>query len=610
MTEREAQYREIAKLFSAALNQHRLYAENHPLAQASVQNLHTLFSQSLRSQERLTLATKDKHFLVNGSPLELKATGVTALMEEFVARQVESLSFERDLTYEELRGLLKLMALPAKSAGAAGGFQKQFDQQRFRHIRLGAVHYQEVGEGEVPEIRAEETQPDRIEEKREASFSVFEAEEAVEEKEAYEGRARSEELERIGKDLGIPDWLPRGPWLRRLLERIEEEVSRKVDEKVAPVQRELGVVRNEKERVDAIIRNMGEGVVVVDHEGKIQLMNPAAEKLLGMSLRDARGIVLASVLKAEHLLALAKGPLKDQPDHVTKEIEVKSIDDHTRKILQASTAIIENQAGKTVGMVSVLSDITRQKEIEEMKSAFVAHVSHELRTPLFAIEQSLALLLEKEKAHLSANEEQFLAIAHRNIIRLSRLVDDLLDVAKLEAGQMRLRKTCFSIGDLVRHTVETVRGWAGTNALTIEERYPQSDLEVEADPDRITQVVTNLLSNALKFTPPGGKILVELDTDYRDPANSRPWVAVSVEDTGIGIAKEDQERIFEKFEQVSLVAPKGVSSTGLGLTIAKEIVELHGGKIWVESDPGKGSRFTFIIPKDSGASEEERDLSR
>jgi len=376
------------------------------------------------------------------------------------------------------------------------------------------------------------------------------------------------------------------------------------------LQRELGVVRDERERVDAIIRNMGEGVVVVDHEGKIQLMNPAAEKLLGMSLRDARGIVLASVLKAEHLLALAKGPLKDQPDHVTKEIEVKSIDDHTRKILQASTAIIENQAGKTVGMVSVLSDITRQKEIEEMKSAFVAHVSHELRTPLFAIEQSLALLLEKEKAHLSANEEQFLAIAHRNIIRLSRLVDDLLDVAKLEAGQMRLRKTCFSIGDLVRHTVETVRGWAGTNALTIEERYPQSDLEVEADPDRITQVVTNLLSNALKFTPPGGKILVELDTDYRDPANSRPWVAVSVEDTGIGIAKEDQERIFEKFEQVSLVAPKGVSSTGLGLTIAKEIVELHGGKIWVESDPGKGSRFTFIIPKDSGASEEERDLSR
>lgn len=607
MTEREAQYGEIAKLFSAALNQHRLYAENHPLAQASAQNLHALFSKSFRSQERLTLATKDKHFLINGSPLDPKVTGVAALIQEFVARQVESLSFERGLTFEELKGLLKLMALPARTA-AAGGFQTQFDQQRFQHVRLGAVRYQEVGAEEISEIHARETRRDA--EEKQAAFGVFEAEEAARERESYEEIERNEELERIGKELKIPDWLPRGPWLRRLLERIEEEVSRRADEKVAGVQRELRVVRDEKERVDAIIRNMGEGVVVVDQEGKIQLMNPAAEKLLGMNLMDARGLVLASVLKAEHLLAVAKGPLKDQPDHVTKEIEVKSIDDHTRRILQASTAVIENQAGKTVGMVSVLSDITKQKEIEEMKSAFVAHVSHELRTPLFAIEQSLALLLEKEKERLSANEEQFLSIAHRNIIRLSRLVDDLLDVAKLEAGQMRLRKAPFKIRDLLRHTVETVRGWAGANALAIEERYPQSDFEVEADPDRITQVVTNLLSNALKFTPPGGKIVVELETDYREPASSRPWIAISVEDTGIGIAKEDQERIFEKFEQVSLAAPKGLSSTGLGLTIAKEIVELHGGKIWVESDPGKGSRFTFIIPKDSGASEEQRDLSR
>jgi len=386
--------------------------------------------------------------------------------------------------------------------------------------------------------------------------------------------------------------------VRRLRERFDEEVSRRVQKEVGAIQKEFKRTLDEKERVDTIIRNMAEGLVVVDNEGKIQLMNPAAEKLLGISLEEGKGVPITQLSKAEHLLALARGPLTDQAEHVTKEIELKSVQDDTRRILQASSAVIENEQGRTVGMVSVLSDITRQKEIEEMKSAFVAHVSHELRTPLFAIEQSLALLLDKEAVSLNPQEEQFLSIAHRNIIRLARLVDDLLDVAKIEARQMRLRKISFKICDLVHHVAETVRGWAGTNQLTIEEKYPESDLEIEADPDRLTQVVTNLLGNAIKFTPPGGKITVEVDTHHSEPEISEePCIAVSVQDTGIGIAREDQKRIFEKFEQVSLARPKGISSTGLGLTIAKEIVELHGGKIWLRSGEGEGSRFTFVIPR-------------
>ena len=401
--------------------------------------------------------------------------------------------------------------------------------------------------------------------------------------------------------------------LRRIRDQFKEELSRRLKEETAVIEREKKRALDEKERVDSIIRSIGEGLVVVDGDGKIQFMNPAAEKLLGLNQSGAKGVPVPELVKGQHTLAMAKGPLRDGADHVTKEIEVKSSDAETQRIVQASTAVIENEDGKTVGMVSVLSDITKQKQLDEAKSKFVSHVSHELRTPLLSIQESLALLLGKEIGEVTPEQEKFLSIAQRNIGRLSRLVNDLLDVAKLEAGKIELRPVSFELKDMVHHVVETVRSWAEGKGVAIDEAYPKESVPMLADPDRLTQVVTNLLGNAIKFTPEGGKISVEVEIDSRQPAPGtaeEPGVAVSVQDSGIGIPKHDQERIFEKFEQVSLASPQGVSSTGLGLTIAKEIVELHGGKIWVDSNEGQGSRFTFAIPQRlRGAVKAEQDVA-
>jgi len=379
--------------------------------------------------------------------------------------------------------------------------------------------------------------------------------------------------------------------LRQIKERYQTEIK--------GLKGELQRAHGHKERLENVIGSLAEGLVVVDNEGKIQMLNPAAEKLLGMKQGQGLGIPIDQSLKAEHIVALTKGPLLDEANEVAKEIEVRSIDDETRKILQASSAVIENEQGETVGMVAVLSDITKQKKIDEMKSKFVAHVSHELRTPLLAIEQSLRILLSKEVEAVSPEQEKFLQIADRNISRLSRLVNDLLDVAKIEAGEMKLKPISFKICDMVHHVVETVRGWAENKKIAIEEKLPVPDVEVEADPDRIIQVVTNLLGNAVKFTPDGGRVTLEIDPNRKEEEVSQePCVAICVQDTGVGIPLEDQDRIFRKFEQGSLPSPSGgVGSTGLGLTIAKEIVDLHKGKIWVESEPGKGSRFIFAIPK-------------
>lgn len=386
--------------------------------------------------------------------------------------------------------------------------------------------------------------------------------------------------------------------LRRIRDRFAAELALQVKQQTMVLEREKKRVLDEKERVDSIIRSIGEGLVVVDGDGKIQFMNPAAEKLLGLDQKGAKGVPIPQLMKGEHTLALAKGPLRDGADHVTKQVELKSSSEDTQKIVQASTAVIENEDGKTVGMVSVLSDITKQKQLDEAKSKFVAHVSHELRTPLLSIQESLALLLGKEIGEVTPEQEKFLSIAQRNIGRLSRLVNDLLDVAKLEAGKIELRPMPFELRDMVHHVVETVRSWAEGKGVTIGEAYPEKSIQMVADPDRLTQVVTNLLGNAIKFTPEGGKISVEINPEQSAPGMAeKPGVAVSVQDSGIGIPKQDQKRIFEKFEQVSLASPQGVSSTGLGLTIAKEIVELHGGRIWVDSSEGEGSRFTFAIPQ-------------
>lgn len=786
MTKKEEQYGEIVKLFSLALNQYRLYSENHPTVQMAVRNLFSVFKGALKSDGVVNLLSAGDHLSVNNVSLDKKTTGVASLLNEWGRRQIEVVTFEPGLGDGEIESFLKLLALPVRSREEVGGFKKKFAEARFRHIRLGSARFQVVreeekvigreeigpglgkgeesggkeglgeggglgkgrglggkegpggkegfgvggglgglGEGEgsleleeeidvgaipgrLPRIgRMEEaierflkggggeiafdaqrlageleTNPREValqmvrraqspeelrgivkrmgeflQERLAQSFllqgmdfsqpisrlatefmGIMEGPEArgdfkplsgelVEILERSADGVRVELIARAFRETGadperllemIAKFLPgkevRGRILEALKKRLgglgvgAEEITRlfaaqelgELRERVTVLEREKVRVLAEKVRIDAIIRNMGEGLVVVDNEGKIQLMNPAAEKLLGIEPEKGRGSPIVGLLKAEHLLAVAKGPLRDQVDRITKEIEVKSVSDDTRRILQASSAVIENEEGNTVGMVSVLSDITRQKEIEEMKSAFVAHVSHELRTPLFAIEQSLALLIEKESGESNPEREQFLSIAHRNIVRLSRLVNDLLDMAKLEAGQMRLNKISFKICDLVHHGVETLRGWMGSMELTMAERYPENDIEVEADPDRLTQVVTNLVGNAIKFTPSGGKITVEVDPHYIAPEISEePCIVISVQDTGVGIAEKDQKRIFEKFEQASVARRQGVSSSGLGLTIAKEIVELHGGKIWVESKPGEGSRFVFVFPRRS-----------
>lgn len=346
-------------------------------------------------------------------------------------------------------------------------------------------------------------------------------------------------------------------------------------------------VSSDKKKTEAVIRSIAEGLVVVDNEGKVIMINPAAEKLLGVSMKDKVGKPISEGVRQEQLISLSR----DSADKDNKEIELVSPQDDTKKTLRASSAVIENENGETVGMVSVLSDITKQKEISRLKANFVASVSHELRTPLVAIDKSIGLILSKSAGEISETQEQFLSIAARNLKRLTTLVNDLLDLSKLEAGKMQLKCLPSPIASVINEAVEVFNTWAKTKSVDIEKKIQDGLPQVTMDPDRIIQVLNNLIGNAIKFTSENGKIVVEAAL-YKEEQE----IEVSVIDNGIGISKENLPKIFDKFFQVGERVSTDINGTGIGLSIVKEIVELHGGTIWVESQKGVGAKFSFRLP--------------
>ena len=400
-----------------------------------------------------------------------------------------------------------------------------------------------------------------------------------------DSKQRSQEVARIVSDIF-------GQELNKRIEQTTKEVSKKYESIIEKNSKNEEIVWNkynrtlsEKKQTDAVIRSVAEGLLVVDAQGKVVMMNPAAERLLGVARKDKIGKSIDESLKDEQLVSL----VKDSKGKEGKEIELFSQNNETSKTIRASSAVIENENGQTVGMVSVLTDITKQKEIDRLKASFVANVTHELRTPLVSIDKAIAFLLGNTGGVLSDNQQQFLAIASRNCKRLSLLINDLLDLAKLEAGKMSIILTTCSIDKVISESIEGLNAWANAKSVALVNKA-QTDLpQVKIDPDKIIQVLNNLIGNAIKFTPTNGTITVEAKLH-----NSQE-VVVSVQDTGAGIAQAELLKVFDKFYQTGERVATDVSGTGIGLSIAKEIVDLHGGKIWVESQHGQGAKFSFTV---------------
>jgi len=341
----------------------------------------------------------------------------------------------------------------------------------------------------------------------------------------------------------------------------------------------------EKEKTERILRSISDGLMVVDKEGKVVFMNEAAEKMLGKPKEQMAGKNIVDNLDEHQVASFTKeSSVTEQGDKV-EEIIVHGTE-NTRKILRASSAIIEDTSGMTVGTVSVLSDVTKQKEIDALKDKFVAHVSHELRSPLTIIKGAVLTVRDGIAGELNPEQAELLKDAGEGISRLERLINDLLDIAKIESGKMELKLAPVNINELIQKEVDSSQLWAKSKKLELK-AIPGTIPETQVDPDKFNQIIMNLISNAIKFTKEQGHINI---TTMTKPGEN--FIYISVRDSGVGIAKDNLHKVFQKFQQFGI----GRGGSGLGLFICKELVEMHGGKISIESDLGQGTTFIFTIP--------------
>ena len=354
--------------------------------------------------------------------------------------------------------------------------------------------------------------------------------------------------------------------------------------KYEDVKREYKRVNLEKKNTEAVVKSIAEGLVVVNQNGEVLLMNPAAKKLLGAQGEKKIGTSILEGLGNECLVSMSHK--SDGSDE--QVVEYTSKDESIKKVIRASTAVIQNEEGQTIGMMNVLTDVTKQKELDEIKTRFVSNVTHELRTPIVAMQKSVEILMDSVSASPNQVQSNFINIIHRNLLHLSRLVEDLLDIAKIESGQMRLKFAAGSLEQLLNEACDTLDTWAKSKEITLRKDFDKTFPKIIMDSVKITQVLNNLISNAIKFTPRGGEIFVS--SAWNDASS----VKVCVADTGVGIAKENLPKLFGRFEQFG--DQQGITGTGLGLCISKEIVTRHAGKISAESEEKKGTQFTFILP--------------
>lgn len=361
-----------------------------------------------------------------------------------------------------------------------------------------------------------------------------------------------------------------------------EALGSSLNQTAARLDRTIRTLTEERNLSAAILGSMVEGVAVVNAGERLVFANPGFASILGLDVPPVAGSSLLEVVRQTELIGAVRRVLAGEP-----RVEAEIITGTLRQHYFAAT-VASVRAGETSGAVIVLHDITDLRKLERVRRDFVANVSHEFRTPLTAI-QGFAETLIGGAIDDPQNRGRFLAIILEHSRRLARLTEDLLRLSQMDAEQLELEIRAVSVSQLIESCYETAQRRAAEKGLSLSLNIPSQLPEVAADNRRLQEVLQNLLDNAIQYTLPGGKIVLSAESRGDE-------VIFTVADTGIGIPQADQPRIFERFYRVDVARSREAGGTGLGLSISKHLVEAQGGRIWVESEVGVGSKFHFAIP--------------
>ncbi|HHY74911.1 MAG TPA: cell wall metabolism sensor histidine kinase WalK [Bacillus bacterium] len=344
----------------------------------------------------------------------------------------------------------------------------------------------------------------------------------------------------------------------------------------------------ERRKLSSVLSHMSDGVIATDRDGYIILMNEPAERMLNVSRETVHHTSITTLLNIEASAILDN--LNESKDSVLLDFSKNK----NKYILRANFSAIKDDHDVSTGIITVLQDVTEQETIEQERREFVANVSHELRTPLTTMRSYLEALADGAWQ----NEEiapRFIDVTQMETERMIRLVNDLLQLSRLDSRDYQLTKEAINFTGFFQQIIDRFE-MSKDEEFIFERAFSHRERNVTIDKDKITQVLDNIISNALKYSPEGGKVRFEL-------LQKGNMLLVRVSDEGVGIPKSDLPKVFERFHRVDKARSRKMGGTGLGLAIAKEIIEIHGGEIWADSDEGKGTTIAFTLPLDKGREE-------
>ncbi|MBO9131344.1 cell wall metabolism sensor histidine kinase WalK [Bacillus sp. 165] len=347
---------------------------------------------------------------------------------------------------------------------------------------------------------------------------------------------------------------------------------------------------SERRKLTSVLSHMTDGVIATDRKGRIILLNDPAEEMLNVSRETALDQSILDILGIQEDYTL--GYLFEEPDSVLLDFSTRE----QPYILRANFSVIQKETGKVNGLIAVLYDVTEQEKIDRERREFVANVSHELRTPLTTMRSYLEAL--SEGAWQDPNiAPSFLTVTQEETERMIRLVNDLLQLSKMDSTEYHLMKDWVDFTEFFNHVIDRLEMSKHQN-VNFKRAFSKKERFVKIDEDKITQVLYNIISNALKYSPEGGTIT------YRIRERGDEMLEISISDQGMGIPKENVNKIFDRFYRVDKARSRQMGGTGLGLAIAKEMIQAHGGFIWAKSEEGKGTTIYFTLPMESEQEDE------
>jgi two-component system phosphate regulon sensor histidine kinase PhoR len=393
-------------------------------------------------------------------------------------------------------------------------------------------------------------------------------------------------IEPINRMIQTSRRFSKGDFSRRIIQVSKDEIGEfavTLNKMAQGIEDKIKEIKTQNQKLTAIFNSMIEGVIVIDKAGYIISVNPTIEKIFSIFKKDVEGKVFLEAIRNNDIAEVISSALK-RGESVSSEIALIY---PVRRVFEVNaTPIFDNNV--ISGCLVVVHDITEIRRLETVRSDFVANVSHELKTPLTSIKGFVETLLEGALDD-KENNRNFLKIIHDHAERLNSLVDDLLSLSHLESKEITLNKKSFNLRSQFEKVISGFKSQLKKMGIDIKNDLSAS-ISINADKDRIEQVLTNLIDNAIKFNKEKGSIRI-----YAQEENGK--IRVSVEDSGIGIPEKEIARIFERFYRVDKARSRELGGTGLGLSIVKHIVELHGGSVGVESTEGLGSKFWFMLPK-------------